>query len=132
MLCGKNVGGAFVISGLAVMPEGLPDSHPSKKFAVDFVRKYEKSFGPGTRNQFAAHTYDALLILQRVVPEALKKGKPGTREFRAALRHALENSGGIVASQGVFRYTPNDHFGLDASARMMLTIADGNWKVETP
>ena len=131
-LGGKNVEGAFVVAGLAVMPEGLPDSHPSKKLAVDFVQKYEKTFGAGTRNQFAAHTFDALLILQKVVPEALKKGKPGTSEFRAALRDALENSGGIVATQGVFRFTPRDHFGLDASARMMLTIANGTWKVVAP
>ncbi len=131
-LGGRNVEGAFVVSGLAVMPEGLPDNHPSKKLAVDFVQKYEKTFGAGTRNQFAAHTYDALLILQRVVPEALKKGRPGTREFRAALRDALENAGDIVASQGIFRYTQNDHFGLDGNARMMLTIANGTWKVVAP
>ena len=131
-LGGKNVEGAFVISGLAVMPEGLPDGHPSKKLAVDLVQKYEKTYGPGTRNQFAAHTYDAMLVLQRVIPEALKKAKPGTKEFRAALRDALENSAPIPVTQGVFRYTPKDHFGLDAHARMMLTIANGNWKVVTP
>ncbi len=131
-LGGKSVEGSFVVSGLAVMPEGLPDGHPSKKLAVDFVQKYEKHFGPGTRNQFAAHTYDALLVLQRAVPEALKKGKPGTKEFRAALRDALENSGEIAVTQGVFRFTQKDHFGLDANARMMLTIANGNWKVVAP
>ena len=131
-LGGKSVEGSFVISGLAVMPEGLPDSHPSKKLAVDFVQKYEKHFGAGTRNQFAAHTYDALLVLQRAVPEALKKGRPGSKEFRIALRDALENIGEITVSQGVFRFSQNDHFGLDANARMMLTIANGNWKVVTP
>ena len=131
-LGGKNVEGSFVVAGLAVMPEGLPDTHPSKKLAVDFVQRYEKTFGPGTRNQFAAHTYDALLVLQRVVPEALKKGRPGSSEFRAALRDALENAGEIVASQGVFQYTAKDHFGLDGRARMMLTIANGNWKVVAP
>ena len=131
-LGGKAVEGAFVISGLAVIPEGLPTGHPSKKLAVDFVQKYEKQFGPGTRNQFAAHTYDAFLVLQRVIPEALKKGKPGTREFRVALRDALENAGEIAATQGVFRYSPKDHFGLDEHARMMLTIVGGNWKVVAP
>ncbi len=131
-LGGKAVEGAFVISGLAVIPEGLPAGHPSKALAVDFVQKYEKQFGPGTRNQFAAHTYDAFLVLQRVIPEALKKGKPGTREFRLALRDALENAGEIAATQGVFRYSAKDHFGLDAHARMMLTIAGGNWKVVAP
>ena len=131
-LGGKAVEGAFVISGLAVIPEGLPAGHPSKALAVDFVQRYEKQFGPGTRNQFAAHTYDAFLVLQRVIPEALKKGKPGTREFRVALRDALENAGEIAATQGVFRYTAKDHFGLDAHARMMLTISGGNWKVVAP
>lgn len=131
-LGGKNVEGSFVISGLAVMPEGLPDAHPSKKLAVDFVQKYEKTFGPGTRNQFAAHTYDALLVLQRVVPEALKKGKPGSSEFRAALRDALENAGDIPVTQGVYRFTREDHFGFDAHARMMLTISGGAWKAVAP
>jgi branched-chain amino acid transport system substrate-binding protein len=128
-LGGKSVEGAFVISGLAVLPEGLPDTHTSKRLAVEFVQKYDKANGPGSRNQFAAHTFDALVLLQHAVPIALKKAKPGTAEFRAALRDALENSGGVIATQGTFRYTPTDHFGLDSSARMMLTIVNGNWKV---
>jgi branched-chain amino acid transport system substrate-binding protein len=126
----KDVEGAFVVAGLAVMPEALPDSHPSKKMAVEFVERYEKQFGPGTRNQFAAHLYDASIILQKVVPEALKKGKPGTPAFRAALKDALENSGAIVITQGVIRYTAKDHFGLGDDARMMLTIQNGNWKFD--
>jgi branched-chain amino acid transport system substrate-binding protein len=125
---GKDVEGAYVVAGLAVLPEALPDSHPSKKLAVDFVQRYEKQFGAGSRNQFAAHAYDAQLILQKVVPEAMKKGKPGTPEFRAALRDALENAGPITITQGVINYTPKDHFGLGADSRMMLTIQDGNWK----
>ena len=127
-LGGKDVEGAFVVAGLAVVPESLPDSHPSKKLAVDFVHNYEKKFGDGTRNQFAAHLYDAQIILQKVVPVALKKGKPGTQEFRTALKDALENAGNIVITQGVIRYTPTDHFGLGTDARMMLTIQNGDWK----
>lgn len=127
-LGGKDVEGAFVIAGLAVVPESLPDSHPSKKLAVNFVQRYEAKFGPGTRNQFAAHAYDAALILQKAVPEALKKGKTGTPEFRAALKQALENGGNIAITQGVLNYTPTDHFGLGSNSRMMLTVENGNWK----
>jgi branched-chain amino acid transport system substrate-binding protein len=127
-LGGKDVEGAFVISGLAVIPEALPDTHPSKKLAVDFVERYEKQFGPRTRNQFAAHAYDALLILQKVVPEALKKGKTGTPEFRMALKQALENAGNIPITQGVIHYTPTDHFGLGDDSRMMLTIKNADFK----
>ena len=125
----KDVEGAFVVAGLAVMPEALADNHPSKKLAVDFVDRYEKQFGAGTRNQFAAHSYDAALLLQTVVPEALKKGKPGTPEFRAALKQALEAIGNVAITQGVIHYTPADHFGLGSNSRMMLTIDKSNWKV---
>ena len=50
---GKDVEGAFVTSGPAVIPEQLPANHPSKALAADFVAKYEKAYGPGSRNQFA-------------------------------------------------------------------------------
>lgn len=129
---GKDVEGSFVVAGLAVLPEALPDNHPSKKLAVDFVTRYEKQFGAGTRNQFAAHGYDAYLILQEAIPVALTKGKPGTAVFRAALKNALEASGGIPITQGVIKFTPKDHFGLASSARMMLTIDGGNWKAVAP
>lgn len=131
-LGGKDVEGSFVISGPAVVPEALPDSNPSKKLAADFVQRYEKQYGVGTRNLFAAHIYDAQLILQRVIPEALKKAKPGTPAFRAALKDALENSGSIPISQGVMHYTAKDHFGLGDDARIMLTIQNGNWKAAAP
>ncbi|GIZ50198.1 ABC transporter substrate-binding protein [Noviherbaspirillum aridicola] len=126
---GKDVEGAFVVAGLAVMPEALPENHPSKKVATDFVQRYEKQFGAGTRNQFAAHGYDAHLLLQAAVPEALKKGKPGTPEFRAALKEALEAGKPITITQGVVRYSPKDHFGLEENARVMLSVDKGDWKL---
>jgi len=131
-LGGKDVEGSYVISGPAVVPEALPDSNASKKLAMDFVTRYEKQFGAGSRNLFAAHTYDAQLVLQKVVPEALKKAKPGTPAFRAALKEALEASGPIQITQGTLNYSPKDHFGLGDDARIMLTIQNGNWKAVNP
>jgi branched-chain amino acid transport system substrate-binding protein len=127
-LGGKDVEGAFVISGLAVLPEGLPENHPSKKLATDFVHAYEAKYGPGTRNQFAAHAYDSYLVLNKVIPVALKKAKPGTEAFRAALKDALETYGSIPVTQGVLTYTKDDHFGFDDQARMMLTIKNGKFE----
>jgi branched-chain amino acid transport system substrate-binding protein len=127
---GKEVEGAFVVSGPAVVGDQLPDSHPSKKAAIAFIEQYEKLNGPGTRNQFAAHTYDILLVLQKIVPEALKKAKPGTREFRAALKEALENSGKIAVSQGVLQYTASDHFGFQPDTGVILKVVNGDWRLE--
>ena len=127
---GKAVEGAYVVSGPAVIAEQLPDSHPSKKVAIDFVQKYEKAYGPGSRNQFAGHGYDAELVLEKIIPVALKKAKPGTPEFRAALRDALENIGRTVVSHGVLNWTKDDHWGYTNETGVMLKVVNGDWKVE--
>ncbi|MBK6850344.1 MAG: ABC transporter substrate-binding protein [Burkholderiales bacterium] len=127
---GKDVEGAFVVSGPCVIAEQLPESHPSKKIAIDFVQKYEKVYGAGNRNQFAGHAYDALLVLEKVVPVALKKGKPGTKEFRAALRDATENMGRTVVSHGVLTYSKDNHWGFTTETGVILKVVNGDWKVE--
>ena len=124
---GKDVEGAFVVSGPAVVGDLLPDSHPSKKLAMDFVAKYEKAYGPGTRNQFAGHAYDAWIVLEKVVPVALKKAKPGTKEFRAALKDAIEGMGRTVFSHGVMNWTATDHWGYTMETGVMLTVKNGDW-----
>jgi branched-chain amino acid transport system substrate-binding protein len=127
---GKDVEGAFVVSGPAVVAEQLPEGHPCKVPALAFVGQYEKLYGPASRNQFAAHTYDVLLILQKVLPVALKRARPGTAEFRAALRDALETSAPIALSQGVLQYTRDDHFGFRPETGVILKVVDGDWKLE--
>ena len=127
---GKAVEGAYVVSGPAVIAEQLPDNHPSKKVAIDFVQQYEKAYGPGSRNQFAGHGYDALLVLEKAVPLALKSGKPGTKEFRAALRSAFETMGRTVVSHGVLNWTKDDHWGYTLETGVMLKVVNGDWKVE--
>ena len=124
---GKDVEGAFVVSGPAVVDDLLPDSHPSKALAMDFVSKYEKAYGAGSRNQFAGHAYDALIVLEKVVPVALKKAKPGTKEFRAALKDAIEGMGRTVFSHGVMNWTKDDHWGYTLETGVMLTVKNGDW-----
>jgi branched-chain amino acid transport system substrate-binding protein len=127
---GKDVEGAFVTSGPAVIPEQLPANHPSKALAADFVAKYEKAYGAGNRNQFAGHAYDAIVVLEKIVPMALKKGKPGTKEFRAALRDATETMGRTVVSHGVLNYTKDNHWGFTTETGLVLKVVNGDWKVD--
>ena len=127
---GKAVEGAYVVSGPAVIAEQLPDSHPSKAAAIAFVQQYEKAYGAGSRNQFAGHSHDALLVLEKAVPLALKSGKPGTKEFRAALRTAFETMGRTVVSHGVLNWTKDDHWGFTMETGVMLKVVNGDWKVE--
>jgi branched-chain amino acid transport system substrate-binding protein len=124
---GKAVEGAYVVSGPAVIAEQLLDKHPSKAVAIDFVQKYEKAYGPNSRNQFAGHAYDAQITLEKVIPVALKKAKPGTPEFRAAIRDAMETMGRTVFSHGVMNWTEADHWGYTLETGVMLKVVDGKF-----
>ncbi|MBK9605658.1 MAG: ABC transporter substrate-binding protein [Betaproteobacteria bacterium] len=125
---GADGNGSFLPSGPMLVYEQLPDSNPIKKVAADYVGKYEAKFGQ--RSTFGGHAWDAAMLLQRAVPEALKKGQPGTREFRAALRDGLEGVKEAVGTHGVYTMTATDHLGFDSRARVMLQIVDGKWVLE--
>jgi branched-chain amino acid transport system substrate-binding protein len=127
---GKDVEGSYVVSGPVIAPEQLAESHPSKKLALDFVQKYEKAYGPGSRNQFAGHAYDALIVLEKTVPVALKKAKPGTPEFRAALRDAIETMGRTSFAHGIMNWTKDDHWGYTNETGVIVKVVNGDWKVE--
>jgi branched-chain amino acid transport system substrate-binding protein len=61
---------------------------------------------------------------------ALKKAKPGTVEFRIALRDALESVKEVAGAHGVFNMCATDHLGLDQRARVMVKIEAGAWKYQ--
>ena len=123
---GKQVEGALVIGPLLVVPEQVSDSVPTKKVALEYVTSYER-LNSARPPIFGAGVSDAGLLLQHALPEALKKGKPGTQEFRTALRDALEATKALPASQGVISMTAQDHSGFDDRGRVLLTIKDGKW-----
>lgn len=127
---GKAVEGTFVTAGPVVVAEQLPASHPSRELGMKFNAAYEQIHGPGSRNQFAAHSYDGYLMLEQVVPVALKKGKPGTPEFRAALKEALETAKGLAVTHGVLDYTPTDHWGFRPDTGVVMKVVNGEWKLE--
>ena len=127
---GKTVEGTFVASGPALLGDQLPDSHPSKKQALNFVTNFEKAHGENSRNQFAGHAYDFQVAMEKVIPMALKKAKPGTPEFRAAIRDGLETMGRTVFAHGVMNWTPADHWGYTMETGVMTKVVDGKFKVE--
>ena len=123
---GKQVEGALVVGPLLLVPEQISDSVPTKKVALEYVTGYERIYG-SRPPIFGAGIYDAGLLLQHAIPEALKKGKPGTQEFRTALRDALEGIKNLSVSQGVVNMTPQDHSGFDHRGRILLTVKDAKW-----
>jgi branched-chain amino acid transport system substrate-binding protein len=125
-LGGKKMEGAMIVGPLLVVPDDIPDSLPTKKVTLDFVNGYEKLIG-SRPPIFGAGTYDAGLLLTRAIPEAAKKGKPGTQEFRTALRDAIASTKDMLASQGVVNITATDHSGYDHRSRVLITVKDGKF-----
>jgi branched-chain amino acid transport system substrate-binding protein len=126
---GADVDGSFVSSGPAVVADKLPESNASKALGMRYIAEFEKANGKGTANQFGAHAFDVVIVLQKAVPIALKKGKPGTPEFRAALKDAFETMGRTPVSQGVLSWTPTDHFGYTPETGVLLKVVNGDWQV---
>ena len=112
-----------------LVADQLPNDNPVKKSSLEYVAKYEAANGKGSATAFGGYAWDAGLLLANAVPAALKKAEPGTREFRAALRDALESTKNLAGAHGVFNMTPTDHLGLDQRARVMVRIDGGSWKL---
>jgi len=126
-IAGPAAEGVIMASGPVMNPEGQPDSALTRKPGLTLNSAYEAKYGPNTRSQFAGHAFDAFEVLKRVVPAALKSAKPGTPEFREAIRQAFMSEHEIAATQGVYNWTEKDRSGLDDRSRIILTVKDGKY-----
>jgi branched-chain amino acid transport system substrate-binding protein len=126
-IAGAAAEGVIMASGPVMSPETQLDSALTKKPGLALNTAYEAKYGANSRSQFAGHSYDAFEVLKRVVPVALKTAKPGTPEFREAIRKALLTEKEIAASQGVYNFTEKDRYGLDDRSRIILTVKDGKY-----
>jgi len=127
---GKAVEGTLVAGAPMTVASLLPDSHPAAKEAKAFEKSYEAVYGAGSVSAFAGYAWDAALIAQYALGEAAKKAKPGTKEFRAAIRDAIESGKNIATTAGPVNMTVDDHNGYSPSAPVMITIKDGKWTIE--
>ena len=125
---GKDMDGTWLPAGPVLVADQLPAGHPVKKTALAYVAAYEAAYGKGSVSTFGAHAWDAGLLMSAAIPVALKKAQPGTAEFRAALRDALEQVKELPGAHGIFNMSAADHLGLDQRARVMVLIEGGTWK----
>ena len=127
---GKDVEGAYVPTSPVIVASQLPDSHPAKRQALQYIRLYEAAHGAGSVSAFGSYTWDACLELAHAIPVALKRAQPGTGEFRRALRAALEATKDLPVTNGVVNMSNTDHLGLDSRARVMVRIEGGKWVLQ--
>jgi len=127
---GPAVEGVIASTGPVVVADQLPDSYPTKKVSLEYQKVYQKANSEPARGAFAPYAFDGWLVLLDSAKRALAAGaKPGTPEFRTALRDALVNAKEVVGTHGVYSFHPGASFGVDKRALVLVKLVDGKWKL---
>jgi branched-chain amino acid transport system substrate-binding protein len=127
---GASVEGVIASCGPIVVADQLPDSYPTKKVSLEYQAVYQKTNNEPARGVFGPYAFDAWLVLLDSAKRALATGaKPGTPEFRTALRDALVSAKDVVGTHGVYNFHAGESFGVDQRALVLVKLVDGKWKL---
>jgi branched-chain amino acid transport system substrate-binding protein len=127
---GKAVEGVQVSAGPVIVAEQLPDTHFSKKISMDFRAAYQKANGTATTDGFSAYSFDAWLVFLDAAKRAMAKAKPGTPEFRVALKNAIFSTKDLVGTHAIYNFKPADSYGVDERSLVLVRLVAGQWKYE--
>ncbi|WP_262269951.1 ABC transporter substrate-binding protein [Microvirga yunnanensis] len=126
---GKAAEGVICPTGPVTVAEQLPETNPIRKVALAFREAYVKANGEPVNDAFAPYSFDGWLIFLDAAKRAKAAAKPGTPEFRNALREAIFTSREVVGTHGVYSYTPADRHGVDERSRVMVQLVNGKWQL---
>jgi branched-chain amino acid transport system substrate-binding protein len=111
--------GVYTPLGAVNVAEILPTSHVQKNVTMQYFNDYTAKYKEPL-SSFGGHAWDAM----HMVIGALRT----VGCDREAIRDYLENkTAGFVGQHGVFKFSPNDHIGLDKNAFMMIVVKNGDW-----
>ncbi|RXH02328.1 ABC transporter substrate-binding protein [Bradyrhizobium zhanjiangense] len=129
-LAGKTANGIICPTGPVIAAEQLPSSNPIQKVALAYRTAYEKANGEQPTDGFSSYSFDGWVVFVDAATRALATGaKPGSPEFRNALRQALFTTKEVVGTQAIYNFTPADRHGVDARSRVLVQIEDGKYKL---
>jgi branched-chain amino acid transport system substrate-binding protein len=125
---GAAVEGVIAPTGPVVVAEQLPESNPIRAASMKFRAAYEKIYNQPVPDAFAPYGYDGWLIMADSAKRALATGaKPGTPEFRKAMRDAMVTTTNLVGTHAVYNFHPGDRYGTDERSRVMVELEKGTW-----
>jgi branched-chain amino acid transport system substrate-binding protein len=127
-LGGSKVEGAVFSGEAFTIADDLPADDPFRRVRDEFVASYEKVNG-SKPNMFAAHLWDAIALIKRAAPNALKTARAGTPEFRTALRDELEQVKDVYLNNGLSSMTPADHNGYDQRSAFLIKVEKGKFRL---
>jgi branched-chain amino acid transport system substrate-binding protein len=120
-LAGEAADGIILPAGKILVAADLPDTDPQKAILQDYIADYETRYNTAVSG-FGGYAWDGLQILT----QALEKAGAD----KAKIRDEIENITGYVGISGIFRFSPQDHNGLNKEeAFVVVKIVDGDWQV---
>lgn len=124
---GKAVEGVLVSAGPVIVAEQLPDAHFSKKISMAFREAHQKANNVATTDGFSAYSFDAWLIFMDSAKRAMATAKPGTPEFRTALRNAIFSAKDVGGTHAIYNFKPGESYGVDDRGLVIVRLANGQW-----
>jgi branched-chain amino acid transport system substrate-binding protein len=130
-IAGKSADGMLVSAGPSIVAEQLPDSHYSKTLSLQYRDIFLKANGVKVADAFSAYSFDAwLLFLDAAKRAGAKNVKPGTPDYRLALRDAIFTTKDFSGTTGIYNFQPGGTYGADQRSLVMVRLVDGAWKYE--
>jgi branched-chain amino acid transport system substrate-binding protein len=127
---GKAVEGVQVSAGPVIVAEQLPDTHFSKKPSMAFREAYQKANSAPPTDGFSAYSFDSWLIFLDAAKRAVAKAKPGTPEFRTALKDAIFTTKDVVGTHAIYNFKPGESYGVDERSLVLVRLTNGQWTYE--
>jgi branched-chain amino acid transport system substrate-binding protein len=128
-LAGASADGTIVSAGPITVVTQLPDGHPNKAVGLAFRDAYAKANGSDLKDNFSAYAFDGWLVMADAAKRTVAAGvKPGTPEFRSALRDAIHQTKEVVGANGIYNYGEDSFFGTDRRALVLVKLEKGEWK----
>lgn len=124
---GASIEGLQVPSGPVLVADQLPDSNPIKKVSMAYRAAYQKIYNVVPTDAFSSYTYDSYLLLADAASRV--KAEPGTPQYRTALRDAIVTTKELVGTHGVYNFKPDDRYGSDQRAVVIVRMEKGQWKL---
>ena len=120
-LAGEAADGIILPTGKILVAGVLPDSDPQKQILQQYVSDYEAKFKVEVSG-FGGYAWDGLQILAQAIEKA--------GDDRGKVRDEIEKINGYVGISGIFRFSPEDHNGLNKEeAFVMVRIEGGDWQI---
>ena len=128
-LGGKDVEGAIFTGEAFTVVNDLPADSPFRKAPEEYIAAFKAANGGVAPNMFGAHLWDSVALVAKAVPAALAKAKPGTPEFRIALRDEIEKGKDVYINNGLSTMSPTDHNGYDERTAIPIKIENNQFRL---